>query len=299
MALLICLKNWQKSLMVNDFCVFILTNGRADNVSTYSLLKKQGYTGKIVLIVDNTDPQQDRYKELYGDEVYVFDKEKYFKQTDNMDNQGKMKSIVFARNASYDIAKELGFTYFTQFDDDYTQIYLKFHPKTFVYKSSMPMNLDKVFNRMLEFYKSTNIATLAMAQGGDFIGGGNSTNPLANAIILRRKAMNTFFCSTERPIKFIGYMNDDVNTYTLLGSRGNLFLTTSQLSVIQSQTQSLKGGTTEEYVEAGTYTKSFYTVMACPSFVKVSSMGPTNRRVHHSIKWKHGVPKILRQDHKK
>ena len=39
--------------MKNNFAVFILTNGRANNVITYKVLRKQGYTGKIYLMVDD------------------------------------------------------------------------------------------------------------------------------------------------------------------------------------------------------------------------------------------------------
>lgn len=42
---------------------------------------------------------------------------------------------------------------------------------------------------------------------------------------------------------------------------------------------------TELYLDAGTYVKSFYTVMYCPSCVVVSAMGTAHRRLHHHIKW--------------
>ena len=38
--------------MRNDFAVFILTHGRADNVVTVPAIKKAGYTGKIYFIID-------------------------------------------------------------------------------------------------------------------------------------------------------------------------------------------------------------------------------------------------------
>ena len=53
--------------MRDDFAAFILTHGRADNVITYNTLRKQGYTGKIILLIDNEDAQIDDYKRKYGD----------------------------------------------------------------------------------------------------------------------------------------------------------------------------------------------------------------------------------------
>ena len=58
--------------MKNNFAVFILTHGRANNVRTYKTLRAQGYTGKIYLMVDDEDSQVEEYKKLYKDQVVVF-----------------------------------------------------------------------------------------------------------------------------------------------------------------------------------------------------------------------------------
>lgn len=76
--------------------------------------------------------------------------------------------------------------------------------------------------------------------------------------------MNSLFCRTDCPIEFRGTMNEDVTTYTTLGSRGNLFFTICDICVLQLPTQSLAGGMTEAYLESGTYLKTFYSVMSMP-----------------------------------
>jgi len=60
--------------MINNFCAFILTHGRPDNVKTYATLRKHGYTGKIYLIIDNEDKTAKQYYKKYGNEVIMFDK---------------------------------------------------------------------------------------------------------------------------------------------------------------------------------------------------------------------------------
>ena len=67
------------------------------------------------------------------------------------------------------------------------------------------------------------------------------------------KEMNSMFCRTDRPIEFRGTMNEDITTYTTLGSRGVLFMTFTACQIIQIQTQTLKGGMTDAYKESGTY----------------------------------------------
>ena len=104
-----------------DFAVFILTHGRANNVDTVKTLKKQGYTGRIVLMVDDEDKQTDTYKQNFGSQVFVFPKKAAIAITDSGDNFTQRNSVVYARNYNFVVAKELGIKYFLQLDDDYTQ----------------------------------------------------------------------------------------------------------------------------------------------------------------------------------
>jgi len=271
-----------------DFAVFILTHGRPDNVKTLSTLKKCGYTGKIYFIVDNEDKTIDKYIENFGiDYVKVFDKKSMADKIDEGNNFDNRKVIIHARNACFEIAKELGITYFLQLDDDYYYFGYRYETGAKIIK-----NIDSVFDSMLEFYKSTNIATICFSQGGDHIGG-------FSGIKLKRKAMNSFFCSTERPFQFIGSINEDVNTYTTLGSRGDIFFTFTNIQLDQKDTQSNSGGMTDEYALTGTYIKSFHTVLMQPSSVKISMMNSNNPRLHHSIKWINTVPVIIKETYKK
>ena len=135
-----------------------------------------------------------------------------------------------------------------------------------------------------------------MGQGGDFIGGKNSGLWKKK---LKRKAMNSFICSVNRPFKFIGRINEDVNTYTRSASVGDLFFTTALLRLNQKETQSSKGGMTDVYLSSGTYIKSFYTIMLMPSSVSINTMGIAHRRLHHRIKWNNTVPKIINEKYKK
>jgi len=111
--------------------------------------------------------------------------------------------------------------------------------------------------------------------------------------------MNTFICSVDRPFKFMGRINEDVNTYTRLGSVGQLFFTVPNVNISQIQTQANSGGMTELYLDSGTYVKSFYTIMFQPSSVKISLMGSIHKRLHHMVSWKNTVPLIISEQHKK
>lgn len=281
----------------SDFAVFILTNGRPNNVKTIGSLKKCGYTGKVFLLVDDLDKTRDEYVKNFGDQVVIFDKKEIAATFDQGDNFNDMRAIVYARNASFKVARDLGVKYFIQLDDDYTKWDWRFN-ENLDYCAHVTRSLDQIFFHAVEFFKNTNVASIAFSQGGDFIGGSESV--LASHVKLKRKCMNSFICSTDRPFSFVGRINEDVNTYTRLASTGLLFFTMNHVSLTQTMTQANPGGMTELYLDSGTYIKSFYSVMYHPSSVKIKTLdGGTGARLHHGINWKHTVPMILRESLRK
>lgn len=283
--------------MRDDFAVFILTHGRADRVITYNTLLKSGYTGKLYFIVDNEDTQIDKYKENFGAEnVIIFDKLDISKRYDTFDNFDNRKTIFYARNACFEIAKDLGLKYFLELDDDYTSFLFRFKEDNTLC-SKPTKNINKVFEAYINFLETNkNVASIAFAQGGDLIGGVNSGTFKKKFL---RKAMNSFFCSVERPFKFYGRINEDVNTYTMEASKGLLFFTDLNFMLIQETTQANKGGMTDVYLLNGTYVKTFYSIICMPSAVKIGLMGDKSKRIHHSISWDNCVPKILNEKYKK
>lgn len=282
---------------MKDFAALILTHGRPDRVHTYKSLRKHGYTGDIFIVIDNQDKKRAEYEREFGDQVIVFDKDAIAKTFDQGDNFNDKRSIIYARNASFEVARMLGLKYFIQLDDDYTLFIHRFDNR-FDYRPRIVRDLDSIFSALLRFYERSGAASIAIAQGGDFIGGENSN--MAQAIKLKRKCMNSFICSTDRPFKFVGRINEDVNTYTHLASKGLLLLTTNQLSLDQLQTQSNAGGMTELYLDSGTYIKSFYSVMYQPSSVKIKPLKDRlSARLHHSVAWNNTVPKIVSESLRK
>lgn len=282
--------------MRDDFAVFILTHGRPDNVITYNTLQKMGYKGKTYLVIDNEDKKADEYYKNFGkDNVIMFDKLKISKEFDTVDNCEERRTVVYARNACFNIAKDLGIKYFLELDDDYDQFRGRVQIGN-VLSSSKIKDINKLFELMIDFLEKSGALTVAFAQGGDYIGGVGSRVWKEQ---LSRKAMNTFFCKTDRRFDFIGRINEDVNTYTTRGIKGDLLFTTANIMMNQMTTQSNNGGMTDVYLDSGTYVKSFFTIIVAPSCTRISTMGNKFRRIHHKILWDKCTPKILNEKWKK
>lgn len=288
--------------MRDDFCVFILTHGRPDRQATLSLLNRSGYTGKIFLVIDDEDATADRYREKYGDRVLQFDKAAAALTFDEADNFDDRRAIVYARNTCFTLARQVGVRYFVELDDDYHSFahrYTGNGEPCYIKVGDM----DAVFSALVDFLAATPALTVALSQGGDFIGGGP---PVPS---LRRKAMNSFVCDVERPFQFVGRINEDVNTYVRRGGLGDLFFTVMAAQLVQENTQQNRGGMTDIYLDGGTFRKSFYSVLYNPSCVRISTLGDhgqkegqnrnARHRIHHRINWNAAVPVILREEHRK
>lgn len=274
--------------MRSDFVAIILSHGRPHNVRTYNTIRKAGYRGDIIILCDNEDKMLEEYISVYGEQVVVFDKLAVSKDVDSMDNFHNRRCAVHARNACFDVAKSLGYKYFCELDDDY--YYFGFRTE---WGAVGNKGLDEVMDYFVEYLETTpQLTAIAFSQGGDHIGGFKPDKPL------KRKCMNSWFCSVDRRFRFNGRMNDDVNAYIYHGNKGKVFLTIMNCQIDQEDTQS-GGGMSTTYLDGGTYVKTFYSVMLCPSFVKVKSIGVSSKRLHHSICWDNAVPCIIDEKYKK
>jgi len=284
--------------MRDDFCVFILTHGRPDNVVTYAKLLAAGYTGKVYIVIDNEDDTEDAYRKRYGDKVLQFDKKAEAALIDEGDNFHDRRVIIHARNVCFRLAEEVGCKYFIEFDDDYTSFHYRKDSKNRYVSRRVTTTMDQLLEALLVYFIETpQIKTICLSQGADHMGGDQGPTSL------RRKVMNSFICSVDRPFRFFGKINEDVNLYTTEARRGALFFSVMSAHLVQKQTQQSDAGMTEIYLDKGTYFKSFYSVMYAPSCVQIALMGDPrkkeNYRIHHRVAWNNTAALILREEHRK
>jgi hypothetical protein len=286
--------------MHGSFATFIVSHGRPDKVNTYAYLKKISYPLEDVFIVcDDEDKTLSDYQKAFGDRVIVFSKKKASDKFDIYDNIESRAVVVYARNECFDIAARLGYEFFVVLDDDYRNFMYRYNELLAYEPKTMNTALFSIFESMFVFMKNTSIKCLACLQGGDFMGG-VSNERFAHGPMLSRKVMNIWCLSSKRKFEINGRLNEDVNVYSGPdASCGNLYFSTNLFSVDQEVTQKNSGGLTEVYLELGTYVKSFYSVMANPSCVKITDMGRVTRRVHHKILYDYCVPKVISESNKK
>ncbi len=195
--------------------IVILSHKRPDSVKTLKALRRLGYDGPFVIVVDDKDPTLSRYKELYPDNLFIFSKAAIAKEIDVMDQGGTDKVVLFARQAAWYAAEEFGFDEFLELDDDYEWFAFvrtpegRFHAKGLTV-ARLPAT--QVFNAYWDALASMppRVLTIAISQTGDYMHKRQDV-PWSFPRNRLRKAMNAFFLRLDRRFDWIGRFNEDVN----------------------------------------------------------------------------------------
>lgn len=264
--------------MRDDFAVFILTHGRASSQKTLRTIQKCGYTGKIYLIVDDEDEQQDEYIRLYGDKVKRFSKRKIENRFDTMTNRKEYRAVVYARNAAYQIANNLGIRWIFMCDDDITSFRYRILRGNKL-KGVTIQDIDSLFELMAGIMEAGRLAIFGFSQAGAFIGGANQMYLSGH----QRKIAQAFMLDASNPIEFRGMFFEDLVVALDAGVQGRVAMSTMFVSIQSPQMRSNNGGMQDLYKENSTYTHCFYTVMAYPNVAKIAEKdGEFSLRLNHS-----------------
>ena len=250
--------------MRDDFAVFILSHGRAKEISTNDALKNAGYTGKTYIIVDDLDDQLSDYKERFGEQVIVFDKKAWAEKTDTVTSTSELRPVVFARNACYSIAENLGIKFFTEFDDDLMTFMFRYDENGSL-KSKKISEMDSVFDAMIEFQEQAGLVSLGIACDAGMIGGvnGNFRKKLLRSI------HQAFILRTDMPIEFKGILNEDGIATALCSHTGRLAFEYTGICQTCPARSTNNGGLSDLYRANDEYVRAFYTIIAVPSSQKI------------------------------
>lgn len=244
------------------FAIFILTNGRPNHQYTLEFLRKS-FKGDVFLLCDNEDSTLKDYQKNYGKNVVVFDKNEWVSKSDQMDNFRSKKSVLYARNAVFEIAKDMGYDYFAMVDDDVTGLSFRYE-KDGKLVGKPVKDFNKVSSAVLEAMGDTGTDYFSFGTDKIYIGGA------ANSQYQRKiidKVYNFIFCRTDQEHFYKGIMNEDEIHNILSMSVGKLVKSST---IIQMQMKPVGrdsvGGNAETYNENGyySYVRNFYPIIAFP-----------------------------------
>lgn len=292
--------------MHDNFSIFILSHGNPNKCYTLDLLTKLGNTNKYYLIVDNLDPLLKEYKDIYPNNLIIFDKYKYVNLTDTMFPQDNipLNTPLYARCACEDIALELGLKYFCVMDDDVISLKLRIPNNELKKLQSLDItDIDKIFDISIDYLYNTNCHYVCFSSQNLFIGGYSAFDSISD----RRLGFNIFIRNTCKKVNWKTIWYDDFNTGMLLNGVGNLTLNIPYVQSNckpQGSSKQLKNklsdnsGMEIEYRNSSAFNRGFYCVIVSPSSVKVVDT-KGNGNYWPSVNKNCAFPKIISDFYKK
>lgn len=255
--------------MCNDFAVFICTHGRPNNQTTLQFLRKQGYTGKIYLVLDDTDSTIQQYIDTYNpDMILVFDKQHYIDTNDVGSLPPNFKTILYAKNAVEDMAIDLGLKAFVVADDDVKSFRLRAPIDDKHMCSYRVENMDEVIDAYCEFMLDNDFTAVGFCNNVQYAAGIEVFNN--NNIQKYRVPYNFVFRNTKYKVEWLSSFGEDIITAMEYGKVGHKMI---DLPCVQFETippgKALPGGMSDIYNSISEFSLVFYYFMYNPSAMKL------------------------------
>ena len=247
---------------MNECAIFILSNGRPDKVKTYDYLKTS-FSGDVYILCDDQDETLPDYKDKFGSKVIVFNKDEWVKKSDPMDNFNSKKSVLYARNAVFEIAGAMGYRYFVMTDDDIKDLQFRYEQDGKLLAKPVS-NLDKAIDYIVQLMNTTAISYFSFGTDKNFIGGVQNRNFQKKVI---DKVYNFIICKSGQQHSYKGIMNEDEIHNVISLSTGVLLKSLTAIQIVMEPVgKGETGGNSETYKENGyySYTRNFYPIIACP-----------------------------------
>lgn len=275
--------------------VFILTHGRPNTQLTLKMLREYEYSGKIFLVLDDTDKTIQQYIDNYGAEnLIIFNKNHYINSVETVTNSPKYACILYAKAAVEDIAQSMGLKSFIIADDDLTGIRFRYENDGKLASKKIGKNFNKVIAYLNELMLSTNITALSPLYTSFFIGGVSALTP--SHIESARFTYIFVLRNASHKVEWLADYGEDNITSFEQNKQGYLQLGIPYLQEDSvSPTVRLEGGMSETYA-----TDTFALCMRCivvePAYISTQWY---NGKYVPKIQRKNSLPKIISGRYKK
>lgn len=271
--------------------VMICTHGRPNAQHTLKTLRASGYTGRIILIVDDED---DTVQELAdnncdSETIYLmFHKQEYIDKSDTGTNENQRKCILYAKNFCEDLAQILKLDAFVIADDDI----LNFR---FRYPEGGSLKSQKVLSTMgdvIDAYYQAMIDCNMVATGFGFtqfyFSGADSFS--SDNIQKYRVPYNFVFRNAKHRVDWMSWFGEDIITAVYYGRIGQLW---TALPYVQQEIVALasaSGGMKDTYDGNSSARLAMQNVMYLPAELKAYKY---KGKYMASIKREVAFPKII------
>ncbi len=278
------------------YAVFILSHKRADRVETYESLRESGYTGDIILVIDDEDDQQFTYYQRFNKDLVVFNKQRYIDTSDAVYPVEKRSSALYARNFIESVAKNRGYDGFIMIDDDMQSFRYRWVEADSVKSLRVGQFLDKVFEYYIQYMKDAGIATTSFPFSMFYTSG---VKDLEQRISNFRHTYGVHIRNTDFPVEWKSVINQDTITELLTMQIGYIWWSIPFVVVDSLPMNRLSGGLKSVYDSISDFDKAFLAVITNPSGCKVAYSESTRSSMYIKENRQATYPMIISGRYKK
>lgn len=279
-----------------NFAVMICTHGRPNAQHTLDFLRNNGYTGKIILVVDDEDDTvTDLMLKTYPNaDTIKFDKQEWIDKSDTGTIENQRKCILYAKNYCEHLAQNLKLEAFVIADDDIFNLRYRYPEDGKLKSLKITQNLDGVINAYVDFMLSTDIVATGFGFTQFYFSGENSFSP--ENFLKYRVPYNFVFRNTKHKIDWMSWFGEDIITAVMYNKRGYFM---QDIPYIQQEIKPLAkeaGGMKETYDSNSDIRLTMQNVMYLPSELKAYRY---NSKYMASIKKDNSFPMLVSSRYKK
>lgn len=282
--------------MRGDFAIFICTHERPNKQLTLNTLRNCGYTGKIYLVLDDTDSSIQQYIDIYGaSNVFIFNKQRYINLTDTVvaHDVAPVKCVVYGRNAVEDIAHSLQLSCYAVADDDTKEFRHRWISDGALKSTIISKNMDDVINEYVSFLLNTNVSYCSFGCVPNYFGGASTYDAQrSNA----RTCHNFIFKTCDFHQYWMASYVEDMTTPFVYGRIGQIWLSILDVEMINPICGTTVGGMQTTYLSIPEFKRQTYALVCSPSSTTVRFI---KNKWRICVAKDLSLPKIISQKYRK
>lgn len=275
----------------------ICTHGRPNAQHTLKTLRASGYTGKVILIVDDED---DTVGELVQNncgnntEFMTFCKQNYIDKSDTGTNENQRKCILYAKNFCECLAQNIELDAFVIADDDILNFRFRYPEEGSLKSQKVLSTMDEVMDAYYKVMLDCDMVATGFGFTQFYFSGSDSFS--SDNIQKYRVPYNFVFRNAKHRVDWMSWFGEDIITAVYYGRVGQLW---TALPYVQQEIVALasaSGGMKDTYDGNSSARLAMQNVMYLPAELKAYNY---KGKYMASIKREASFPKIISSSFKK
>lgn len=204
--------------------IYICTHGRPDKQITLKALRDAGYTGKIILVLDDEDETISGYYDNLDmcDDFVFFKKQSIIDTTNTTSSPPNRKTILYAKNACEIDAEKRGLDVFAICDDDIPGFRYRYVEDGSCKSLTITHNMDKVIQSYMEYLLDSDITATSFGMAQFYFSGENCFSP---ETMLKWRVPYTFvFRNAKHTVDWVSDYGEDITTAIECANQGKFMM---------------------------------------------------------------------------